>query len=165
MSYVVLRGRWCNIIVLNVHAPSEEKSDSSKDSFCEELEQVLDHFPKYHMKIILRDFNAKVGRGNIFKQTIGNYSLHQDSNVNGVRTALTHYNRKLDSAKQTTNFLLPLKYGRFVSAKACRSVIQGGADKTLVRLTSRCRRTEWIVSLESGVRSCAELQDFSCYRG
>ena len=23
MSYIVLRGRWCNIIVLNVHAPSE----------------------------------------------------------------------------------------------------------------------------------------------
>ena len=39
MSYTVLRGRWCNIIVLNVHAPSEEKSDSSKDSFYEELEQ------------------------------------------------------------------------------------------------------------------------------
>ena len=37
MSYIVLRGRWCNIIVLNVHAPSEEKSDSSKDSFYEEL--------------------------------------------------------------------------------------------------------------------------------
>ena len=27
VSYIVLRGRWCNIIVLNVHAPSEEKSD------------------------------------------------------------------------------------------------------------------------------------------
>ena len=27
MSYIVLRGRWCNIIVLNVRAPSEEKSD------------------------------------------------------------------------------------------------------------------------------------------
>ena len=27
MSLVVLRGRWCNIIVWNVHAPSEEKSD------------------------------------------------------------------------------------------------------------------------------------------
>jgi len=25
VSYIVLRGRWCNIIVLNVHAPSEEK--------------------------------------------------------------------------------------------------------------------------------------------
>jgi len=68
-----------------VHAPSEEKRDESKDSFYEELEQVFDHFPKYHMKILLGDFNAKVGRGNIFKPTIGNESLHQNSNDNGVR--------------------------------------------------------------------------------
>ena len=33
VSYIVLRGRWCNIIILNVHAPSEDKSDDSKDSF------------------------------------------------------------------------------------------------------------------------------------
>jgi len=85
VSYIVLRGRWCNIIVLNVHAPSEEKSDDSKDSFYEELEQVFFyHSPKYHMKILLRDFNAKVGRQNIFKLIIGNESLHQDSNDNGV---------------------------------------------------------------------------------
>jgi hypothetical protein len=46
MSYihVVIRGRWCNIVVLNVRAPSEEKIDYSKDSFYEELEQVFDHF-------------------------------------------------------------------------------------------------------------------------
>jgi len=41
MSYIVLRGRWCNIIVLNVHAPSEEKRDDSNDSSFEELEQVF----------------------------------------------------------------------------------------------------------------------------
>jgi len=68
-----------------VHAPSEEKSDEAKDSFYEELEQVFDHFPKYHMKILLGDFNAKVGRENILKLTIGNESLHQHSNDNGVR--------------------------------------------------------------------------------
>jgi len=45
----------------------------------------FDHFPNYHMKILLGDFNAKVGRENIFKPTIGNESLHQDSNDNGVR--------------------------------------------------------------------------------
>jgi len=28
-----VRGRWCNIIILNEHATSEEKSDDSKDSF------------------------------------------------------------------------------------------------------------------------------------
>jgi len=33
VSYTVLRGLWCNIIVLNVLAPSEEKSDDSKDRF------------------------------------------------------------------------------------------------------------------------------------
>ena len=37
------------------------------------------------MKILLGDFNAKVGRENIFKPTIGKESLHQDSNDNGVR--------------------------------------------------------------------------------
>ena len=41
VSYIVLRGRWYNIIVLNVHAPSEDKSDDSKDSFYEELEQFF----------------------------------------------------------------------------------------------------------------------------
>jgi len=41
VSYIVLRGRWCNIVVLNVHAPSEEKSDELKDGFYEELEQVF----------------------------------------------------------------------------------------------------------------------------
>jgi hypothetical protein len=46
MSYKVLKGRWCNIIVLNVHAPTEEKSDDSRDSFYEQLEKAFNHFPK-----------------------------------------------------------------------------------------------------------------------
>jgi hypothetical protein len=46
---------------------------------------VFDKFPKYHMKILFEDFNAKVGRKDIFKPTIGNESLHEISNDNGVR--------------------------------------------------------------------------------
>jgi len=79
MSYIVLRGRQCNIIVLNVYVPSEEKSDDSNDSFYEKLEQGFVHFPQYHTKILLGDLNAKVGRENIFKPKIGNESLHKDS--------------------------------------------------------------------------------------
>jgi hypothetical protein len=41
VSYIVLRGHPCNIIALNVHAPSEDKNYDSKDSFYEELEQVF----------------------------------------------------------------------------------------------------------------------------
>ena len=53
----------CSIIVLNAHAPTEKKSDDSKDRFYEELKQVFYHFPEYHLKILLRDFNAKLVRG------------------------------------------------------------------------------------------------------
>jgi hypothetical protein len=45
-------GRWCDIIVLNVHAPTENKIDDMKDSFYDELERVFDKFWKYHMKIL-----------------------------------------------------------------------------------------------------------------
>jgi len=43
--------------------------------------------------------------------------------------------------------------------------IRGRADKSLARPTSRCRRTESIVSLERVVCSCAEMQVLNYYRG
>jgi hypothetical protein len=85
MSYIILRGRWCNIVVLNIHALTEDKIDDVKDSFYEELERVFNKFPKYHMKILLGDFNAKVSREDIFKPTFGNESLHEIGNDNGIR--------------------------------------------------------------------------------
>jgi exonuclease III len=42
MSYIILRGHWCNIIILNVHAPTEDKIEDMKDRFYEELEHVFD---------------------------------------------------------------------------------------------------------------------------
>jgi hypothetical protein len=33
ISYKILRGRYCNIIVLKVHAPTEDKSDDVKGWF------------------------------------------------------------------------------------------------------------------------------------
>jgi hypothetical protein len=49
MAYIILLGRWCDIIVLNVHVPTEDETSDVKDSFCEELERGFDKFPKYHM--------------------------------------------------------------------------------------------------------------------
>jgi hypothetical protein len=66
MSYIILRGRWFHIIVLNVHAPREDKTDQVKDSFYVELERIFDKFPKYHMKILLGELNAKVSREDNF---------------------------------------------------------------------------------------------------
>jgi hypothetical protein len=47
MLYIRLRGHCCDIIVLNVYAQTEE------------LEHVFDQLTKYHVKIMLGDFNAK----------------------------------------------------------------------------------------------------------
>jgi exonuclease III len=85
MSYIILRGRWCDIIILNVHAPIEDKSDDVKDRLYEELEQVFNKFPRYHMKILLGDFKTEVSRDKIFKPTAGNESSHKISNDIGVR--------------------------------------------------------------------------------
>jgi exonuclease III len=62
MSDIILRGRWFHIIFLKVHAPTEDKTDDVKDSFYEELERIFDKFPKYCMRILLGNLNAKVGR-------------------------------------------------------------------------------------------------------
>ena len=69
MPYIVLRCRGCNIF-LNVHSISEEKSDDSNDSLYGELKLVFDHFPQYHMKILVQDFSAKVRKENIFNRQL-----------------------------------------------------------------------------------------------
>jgi hypothetical protein len=58
MLYLIQRGCWCHIIVLNVHAPTEDKTDDVKNSFYEEFERVFDKFRKYHMKILLGYFSV-----------------------------------------------------------------------------------------------------------
>jgi endonuclease/exonuclease/phosphatase family metal-dependent hydrolase len=85
MPYIILRGHWCDNLVLNVHVPTENKIDDMKDSFYEEIECVFDKFPKYCMDILLGDLNAKLGMESILKPTIGNESLQKISNDNGVR--------------------------------------------------------------------------------
>jgi hypothetical protein len=66
--------------------------------FYEELEHVFDKFPEYHMKILLGNFNAKVGREDIFKPTTGNESLHEISKDNGVVNFVTSKNLSVKSS-------------------------------------------------------------------
>jgi hypothetical protein len=57
--------------------------------------RIQKKFPKYHMKILLRDFRGKVGREGIFKPMIGNDSLHEINNDNGVRVVDTATSKNL----------------------------------------------------------------------
>jgi hypothetical protein len=97
----------------------QDKIDIVKDSFNEELKRIFEKFPKFHKKILLRDFNAKVGREDIFKPTIGNENLHEISNGNGFRrvnftTSKTHIVKKVQSSHIPTfiNMLADLQMGK-----------------------------------------------------
>jgi hypothetical protein len=68
---------------VNVHAPKKDKIDDMKGSFYEAIGSLFETFRKCHTKMLLEDFNAEVGREDIFKPT-GSGSLHEVSNDNGV---------------------------------------------------------------------------------
>jgi hypothetical protein len=102
MTYVILRGRWSNIIVLNAHDPREDKSDDVKDSFYEGLKRVFDQFPRFDMKILFGDFNEKVEREVIFKSIIGNESLHEIINDYGVR--VINFTTSINLVVKSTTF-------------------------------------------------------------
>ena len=96
-----IRGKFFNITLINAHAPTEDKDDDVKDAFffnvsllslqysvCEvqfyeKLQAVYNQAPERDVKILLGDFNAKVGREMIYRPTIGMHSLHETSNENG----------------------------------------------------------------------------------
>jgi hypothetical protein len=59
MSYIMLRSCLLHIIVLNVHAPTEDKTDYVKDNTHEELECIFDEFHTYHMKNFVRRFQCQ----------------------------------------------------------------------------------------------------------
>ncbi|PSN29507.1 hypothetical protein C0J52_27653, partial [Blattella germanica] len=50
ISYIILE--------VNVYGPTEASDDTIKDEFYEELESVFDRLSRYHMKIVLGDFNG-----------------------------------------------------------------------------------------------------------
>jgi hypothetical protein len=80
----LLGDRCCDITVPNKHGPPQDKSGDTQDRFYEQLEQLFDNCPKYNMKILFGELMQNWGE-KIFKPSIGNDSLHEDSRYNGVR--------------------------------------------------------------------------------
>lgn len=80
-----IKAQFHNISLICAHAPTEEKDDATKDCFYELLEKTYEQCPRYDVKIVLGDFNAKIGKEDIFGRTIGRHSLHDTTSGNGFR--------------------------------------------------------------------------------
>ncbi|KAE9522623.1 hypothetical protein AGLY_016986 [Aphis glycines] len=85
LCYVELKCKWHNLILINCYSPTEDKNEEIKNEFFDNLDMLYDSLPADKPKIVIGDFNAKIGKETIYKPTIGSESLHEESNDNGYR--------------------------------------------------------------------------------
>jgi endonuclease/exonuclease/phosphatase family metal-dependent hydrolase len=80
-----VRGRFFNTSIINAHAPHNLRPEKEKDEFYARLEKTYKECPKHDIRIVIGDLNAQVGREEIYRPTIGRFSLHRETNENGLR--------------------------------------------------------------------------------
>ena len=97
-----MKGKFYNISLINVCAPTEEKEGDVIEQFYEELQRTQDSVAKHDVTIILGDMNAEVRKEKVFSQVIGRCTLHDISNENGEMAA--NYAISNDMFLINTNF-------------------------------------------------------------
>ncbi|XP_067616258.1 craniofacial development protein 2-like [Eurosta solidaginis] len=85
LTAIRIKATFFNISFICAHAPTEEKDDEVKDTFCEQLERTYERCPRHDIKVVLGDFNARVGQEGVFGPTVGKFSLHNGTSPNGLR--------------------------------------------------------------------------------
>jgi hypothetical protein len=75
-----------NYSLINIHAPTNDSEEETKDQFYEQLERVCAVGQvAYAVKLVMGDANAKVCRKTVHQPTTGKHSLHESTNENGLR--------------------------------------------------------------------------------
>lgn len=80
-----MKGKFYHTCIICAYAPTDDAEEIRKDTFYDQLDAALDQCPKHDAKIIIGDFNAKVGRESVYRGVIGLHSLHTKTTDNGVR--------------------------------------------------------------------------------
>jgi len=79
------KAKWFSYTLINIHAPANKNKKERKEEFCNLLEQNINQIASWDIKIMLGDFNAKVGKESTYKPTIGNESLRNKTNNSGIK--------------------------------------------------------------------------------
>jgi hypothetical protein len=103
LCYIVAKGRWFNIAFISCYAPTEDKGNETKNNFYSQLETIYDSISSKVIKVVLEDFNAKVGREQWFKSINRIESLHNISNNIG-EFRLTSFMATRDMIISSTQF-------------------------------------------------------------
>ena len=97
-----VKGKFCNIPLINIYAPTKDKEEDIKEQFYEELKGTQDRVPKHDITIILCDINVKLGKEKAFSKVVGRHTLHNIPKENGEMVA--NYVNSNDMFLISTNF-------------------------------------------------------------
>ena len=80
-----LKGKYVNVTIVQVYAPTEEKTDEEKEDFYIRLKEVIRSVKQHDMLLLMGDFNAKVGQDDgIWRDIMGVFGVGTRNN-NGLR--------------------------------------------------------------------------------
>jgi hypothetical protein len=82
ISTITIKTNGLDMVIINVHAPTEEKGDDEKEEFYTTMEDVYNGSAG-NIKIIVEYLNAKVERELEYITTTGGHSLYERTNSNG----------------------------------------------------------------------------------
>ena len=88
--------------LINAHMPINNENKLNPDKVnraWETLENTISKIPNNHVKILMGDFNAQLGKERKFRKTVGKFPAHKWTNQNGQRLVETckHFNLKIMS--------------------------------------------------------------------
>ncbi|XP_067638312.1 craniofacial development protein 2-like [Eurosta solidaginis] len=85
LAAIRIKANFFNISFICAHAPTEEKDDEVKNTFYGQLERAYESCSRHDIKVVLGDFNARVGKEGVFGPTVGKFSLHNETSPNELR--------------------------------------------------------------------------------
>jgi exonuclease III len=72
-----VKGKFVNITIICINAPTEEKGEERKDAFYDNLERLYLKAPKHNVKIVMGGFNVRVDKEYGYAPNVRKYSLHK----------------------------------------------------------------------------------------
>ena len=78
-----LWGKFRNITLIPICAPTEDSPDAIKDEFVNQLSHECEKAHKYDILILLGNFNSTIGKENFIETVAGKYTLREATSENG----------------------------------------------------------------------------------